>query len=160
MNTNEGNEEDVVVDDSKVLPLSLNFGEIMLIEGSIKNYEEELVGDMVAAIPVNRAAYFVKDIILKIGSAYVEMFDHRSDLEFYMDVNFTEKELWVLRQVVQPAMSFNNVSLGPSLKKKIFESIITLNTPEPIVRDGIIDEPSKYDRANALLEWRRTQQDN
>ena len=65
MNTNEGNEEDVVVDDSKVLPLSLNFGEIMLIEGSIKNYEEELVGDMVAAIPVNRPAYFVKDIILK-----------------------------------------------------------------------------------------------
>ena len=71
MNTNEGNEEDVVVDDSKVLPLSLNFGEIMLIEGSIKNYEEELVGDMVAAIPVNRPAYFVKDIILKIGSAWL-----------------------------------------------------------------------------------------
>ena len=45
-------------------------------------------------------------------------------------------------------------------KKKIFEALITLNTPEPIVRDGIIDEPSKYDRANALLEWRRTQQDN
>ena len=121
MNTNEGNEEDVVVDDSKVLPLSLNFGEIMLIEGSIKNYEEELVGDMVAAIPVNRPAYFVKDIILKIGSAYVEMFDHRSDLEFYMDVNFTEKELWVLRQVVQPAMSFNKVVFplpdGPKIQE-------------------------------------------
>jgi len=160
MNINEGSDDEVVVDDSKVVPISLNFGEVMLIEGSLKNYEEELVDDVVAALPINRPAFFVKDILLKIGSAYVDLFDHRVDLDFYMDVNFTEKELWVLRQVVQPAMSFNNISMGPLLKKKIFEALITLNTPEPLVTEGVIEEPSKYDRADALLEWRRTQQDN
>ena len=68
--------------------------------------------------------------------------------------------MWVLRQIVQPTMSFNNISMGPLLKKKIFEALITLNTPEPLVTEGVIEEPSKYDRADALLEWRRTQQDN
>ena len=40
MNINEGSDDGVVVDDSKVMPISLNFGEVMLIEGSLKNYEE------------------------------------------------------------------------------------------------------------------------
>jgi hypothetical protein len=159
MNLNEGMDDEVVVDDLRVSPIPLNFGEIMVVESSLKNYEEDLVGDVVSALPLNRPAFFIKDLLLKVGSAYIELYDHRSDADKEINVFFNEKELWVLRQVIQPNVQFNNVSISPFLKKKIFGALINLNSPDYLETEVSVDEPSKYDRAEAFLEWKRTQKD-
>ena len=143
MNLNEGMDDEVVVDDLRVSPIPLNFGEIMVVESSLKNYEEDLVGDVVSVLPLNRPAFFIKDLLLKVGSAYIELYDHRSDADKEINVFFNEKELWVLRQVIQPNVQFNNVSISPFLMKKIFGALINLNSPDYLETEVSVDEPSK-----------------
>ena len=68
----------------------------------------------------------------------------------------TEDELWILRQVVPPNVTFNNVSITPSLKKKILEGIVYLNNDFLDYKITSKDvEQTKYDVAEDIIEWRR-----
>ena len=68
----------------------------------------------------------------------------------------TEDELWILRQVVPPNVTFNNISITPSLKKKILEGIVYLNNDFLDYKITSKDvEQTKYDVAEDIIEWRR-----
>lgn len=139
--------------------LQINFAEVMAIENYLQNYQEDLVEEGVAAIPINRPATFSKELLLKIASTYVELYDNRNDLDKFAYLACTEEELWTLRQIVPPNVTFNNISITPNLKKKILEGIIALNSSvvEIVESMNISKDPSltKYDVAEEIIEWRR-----
>ena len=142
-------------------PLQINFAEVMAIESYLQNYQEDLGEEGVAAIPINRPATFSKELLLKIASTYVELYDNRNDLDKFAHLACTEEELWTLRQVIPPNITFNNISITPGLKKKILEGLITLNSRVVDIVEAIDTSkdpsPTKYDLAEDFIEWRRQQ---
>ena len=143
-------------DNETTYPLEVNFAEIMAIENYLQNYQEDLVTDRVAAVPINRPASFSKELLLKIASTYVELYSYRNDLEKCSRLSCTEEELWTLRQIVPPNITFNNVSITPVLKKKILEGIIVLNSDVFENEDTAEEQDkTKYDVAEDIIEWRR-----
>jgi len=150
--------DEFISEDSNTYPLSVNFAEIMTLENYLQNYQEELVEDKVAAIPINRPASFSKSLLLKVASTYVELYDNRNDLDKYSTMACTEAELWCLRQTIPPNVTFNNVSISPMLKKKILEGIISLNSIVLGTNEFSEEEDkSKYDVGGDIIEWLRQQ---
>ena len=148
--------DEFILDNSPTYSLEVNFAEIMAIENYLQNYQEDIVEDRVAAIPINRPATFSKDLLLKVASTYVELYDNRNDLDKFSSLFCTEDQLWTLRQIVPPNVTFNNVAITPILKKKILEGIVALNSD--VLDYGNISkeqEQSKYDVAEDIIEWRR-----
>ena len=110
--------DEFIQEDLPTYPLEVNFAEIMSIENYLQNYQEDLVeDDRVAAVPINRPASFSKELLLKVASAYVELYKTRNDLDVFSHLSCTEDELWSLRQIIPPNVTFNNVSITPILKK-------------------------------------------
>ena len=148
--------DEFILDREKPYSLSVNFGEVMALENYLQNYQEDIVEDRVSAIPINRPATFTKELILKVASAYVELYSTRNDMDAQSSIACTEDELWILRQVVPPNVTFNNVSITPSLKKKILEGIVYLNNDFLDYKITSKDvEQTKYDVAEDIIEWRR-----
>ena len=148
--------DEFILDREKTYSLSVNFGEVMALENYLQNYQEDIVEDRVSAIPINRPATFTKELILKVASAYVELYSTRNDMDAQRNIACTEDELWILRQVVPPNVTFNNVSITPSLKKKILEGIVYLNNDFLDYKITSKDvEQTKYDVAEDIIEWRR-----
>ena len=139
-------------------PLQINFAEVMAIENYLQNYQEDLGEEGVAAIPINRPATFSKELLLKVASTYVELYDNRNDLDKFAHLACTEEELWTLRQIVPPNITFNNIAITPNLKKKILEGIIALNSSMLDTMETSKEvSPTKYDVAEDIIEWRRQQ---
>ena len=142
-------------------PLQINFAEVMAIENYLQNYQEDLGEEGVAAIPINRPATFSKQLLLKVASTYVELYDNRNDLDKFAYLACTEEELWTLRQIVPPNITFNNIAITPNLKKKILEGLITLNSSVVDIVEAMDTSkdpsPTKYDVAEDIIEWRRQQ---
>mgnify|MGYP000480552631 CR=1 FL=1 len=137
-------------------PLQINFAEVMAIENYLQNYQEDLGEEGVAAIPINRPATFSKGLLLKVASTYVELYDNRNDLDKFAHLACTEEELWTLRQVIPPNITFNNIAITPNLKKKILQGLITLNSSMFDVMETSRElSPTKYDVAEDIIEWRR-----
>jgi len=148
--------DEFILDREKTYSLSVNFGEVMALENYLQNYQEDIVEDRVAAMPINRPATFTKELLLKVASAYVELYSTRNDMDAQRSIACTEDELWILRQVVPPNVTFNNVSITPSLKKKILEGIVYLNNDFLDYKITSKDvEQTKYDVAEDIIEWRR-----
>ena len=148
--------DEFILDREKTYSLSVNIGEVMALENYIQNYQEDIVEDRVSAIPINRPATFTKELLLKVASAYVELYSTRNDMDAQRNIACTEDELWILRQVVPPNVTFNNVSITPSLKKKILEGIVYLNNDFLDYKITSKDvEQTKYDVAEDIIEWRR-----
>ena len=144
------------LDEFNTYPLEVNFAEVMAIENYLQNYQEDLVQDRVAAIPINRPATFTKELLLKVASTYVELYDNRNDLDKYTYLVCTEEELWTLRQTVPPNITFKNIAITPALKKKILEGIVSLNSSILDTLDTSKEAgPTKYDVAEDIIEWRR-----
>lgn len=148
--------DEFILDNETTYPLEVNFAEAMAIENYLQNYQEDLVEDRVAAVPINRPASFSKELLLKVASTYVELYAYRNDLDKCSRLSCTEEELWTLRQIVPPNVTFNNVAITPVLKKKILEGIIILNS-DVLDSTTISKEqgPTKYDVAEDIIEWRR-----
>jgi len=68
--------DEFILDNLPTYSLNVNFAEIMAIENYLQNYQEDLVEDRVAAIPINRPATFSKELLLKVASTYVELYDY------------------------------------------------------------------------------------
>ena len=150
--------DEFILDNLPTYSLEVNFAEIMAIENYLQNYQEDIVEDRVAAIPINRPATFSKDLLLKVASTYVELYDNRNDLDKYSTMTCTEAELWCLRQTIPPNVTFNNVSISPMLKKKILEGIISLNSIVLGTNEFSEEEDkSKYDVGGDIIEWLRQQ---
>ena len=148
--------DEFILDKERTYSLSVNFAEVMALENYLQNYQEDIVEDRVAAIPINRPATFTKELLLKVASAYVELYSTRNDMDAQRSIACTEDELWILRQVVPPNVTFNNVSITPSLKKKILEGIVYLNNDFLDYKITSKDvEQTKYDVAEDIIEWRR-----
>ena len=148
--------DEFILDREKTYSLSVNFGEVMALENYLQNYQEDIVEDRVAAMPINRPATFTKELLLKVASAYVELYSTRNDMDAQRNIACTEDELWILRQVVPPNVTFNNVAITPSLKKKILEGIVYLNNDFLDYKITSKDvEQTKYDVAEDIIEWRR-----
>jgi len=139
-------------------PLQINFAEVMAIENYLQNYQEDLGEEGVAAIPINRPATFSKQLLLKVASTYVELYDNRNDLDKFAYLACTEEELWTLRQIVPPNVTFNNIAITPNLKKKILEGIMALNSSMiDMMKTSTEASLTKYDVAEDIIEWRRQQ---
>ena len=137
-------------------PLQLNFAEVMAIENYLQNYQEDVGEECVAAIPINRPATFSKELLLKVASTYVELYDNRNDLDKFAYLACTEEELWTLRQIIPPNITFNNIAITPNLKKKILQGLITLNSSMFDMMETSKElSPTKYDVAEDIIEWRR-----
>ena len=148
--------DEFILDKERTYSLSVNFGEVMALENYLQNYQEDIVEDRVSAIPINRPATFTKELLLKVASAYVELYSTRNDMDAQRNIACTEDELWILRQVVPPNVTFNNISITPSLKKKILEGIVYLNNDFLDYKITSKDvEQTKYDVAEDIIEWRR-----
>ena len=148
--------DEFILDKERTYSLSVNFAEVMALENYLQNYQEDIVEDRVAAIPINRPATFTKELLLKVASAYVELYSTRNDMDAQRNIACTEDELWILRQVVPPNVTFNNISITPSLKKKILEGIVYLNNDFLDYKITSKDvEQTKYDVAEDIIEWRR-----
>ena len=148
--------DEFILDKEKTYSLSVNFAEVMALENYLQNYQEDIVEDRVAAIPINRPATFTKELLLKVASAYIELYSTRNDMDIQRSIACTEDELWILRQVVPPNVTFNNISITPSLKKKILEGIVYLNNDFLDYKITSKDvEQTKYDVAEDIIEWRR-----
>jgi len=146
------------LDNLNTYPLQINFAEVMAIENYLQNYQEDLGEEGVAAIPINRPATFSKGLLLKVASTYVELYDNRNDLDKFAHLACTEEELWTLRGIIPPNITFNNISISPNLKKKILQGLITLNSSMFDVMDTSRElSPTKYDVAEDIIEWRRQQ---
>ena len=70
--------------------LQINFAEVMAIENYLQNYQEDLGEEGVAAIPINRPATFSKQLLLKVASTYVELYNNRNDLDKFAYLACTE----------------------------------------------------------------------
>jgi len=144
------------LDEFNTYLLEVNFAEVMAIETYLQNYQEDLGEEGVAAIPINRPATFSKELLLKIASTYIELYDNRNDLDKFACLACTEQELWTLRQVIPPNVTFNNISITPNLKKKILEGLIALNSEVlDAMETSKEPSPTKYDVAEDIIEWRR-----
>ncbi len=97
-----------------------------------------------------------EELLLKVASCYVELYENRNDLDTESTLVCTEEELLVLRESVPPNIRFNNVPVTPKLKRKILEGIVYLNSaiPEELTISNETG-PTKYDVAEKIIEWKR-----
>ena len=108
--------------------LGLHFGEIAVLESSLKMYEEMIFPEHIALTTMERKVTPIKTLLLKLGSAYVETVDNHQEIDHSVQVTFTESELWTLRGGVNIAATFNGVPIGLTLKAKLYSALIEVSS--------------------------------
>lgn len=108
--------------------LDLNFGEIAVLESSLKTFEEMSFPDGVSLVPMERRVVSIKTLLLKLGSAYVETVYNHQEIDVAVPVTFTESELWTLRGGVNISASFNGVPIGLALKAKLYSALLEVDS--------------------------------
>jgi len=93
--------------------------------------EPKIVGRALAPMAISVAA---EELLLKIGSALVHI--HESGLKAF-DVDFTDHELWTLREVSQSSMKYNGENVGFSIKMKVYRALMDIRTVELLKGAGI-----------------------
>ncbi len=108
--------------------LGLHFGEIAVLESSLKMYEEMIFPEHITLTTMERKVTPIKTLLLKLGSAYVETVDNYQEVDHSVQVTFTESELWTLRGGVNISATFNGVPIGLTLKAKLYSALIEVSS--------------------------------
>ena len=116
--------------------LNLHFGEIAVLDSNLPYYAEQFKEEGIFGA-MDRTFHPVKNLLLKICSAYNESFPNKDELDINIPISFTEEELWTLRQGVNISAVFKGVPVGESLKHKIYEALVDIN--------NMVDEDVNYD---------------
>lgn len=135
-------------------PLHLHFGELVILDASIHNYEE-VIDVAVPVRPMERAAIVVKELLLRIGSAFVELFPNKNEIDMTTPLFFTEDELWVMRQAVNVSATYRGIYLGLELKRKIYEGLVAINSSDGDNFPAAIPESSKADVIQRMMDWKK-----
>jgi len=101
--------------------------------------EPKIVGRALAPMAISVAA---EDLLLKIGTALVHI--HEGGLKSF-DVDFTDHELWTLREVSQSSMKYNGENVGFSIKMKVYRALMNIRTAELLKGAGISGDEAVLD---------------
>ena len=113
--------------------------DVLTLFKDLEEKEPKIFGRVLAPMAITVAP---EDTLLKIGSALVHI--HESGLSSF-DLDFTEAELWTLREVSQSSMKYNGEAVGFSIKMKVYRALMDLRTKELLegtgLPDGVVSDP-------------------
>ena len=126
--------------------LNLSLSELCYLDDGLTLYKEledreaKVVGRVLAPMAISVAS---EDLLLKIGSALVHL--HEGGLNLF-DIDFTETELWTIREVSQSSMKYNGEAVGFAIKMKVYRALMDLRTKEllkgtGLSSDGMVSDP-------------------
>ena len=126
--------------------INLSLSELCYLDDGLTLYKEledkeaKIVGRVLAPMAISVAS---EDLLLKIGYALVHI--HESGLKAF-DIDFTELELWTLREVSQSSMKYNGAAVGFEIKMKVYRALMDLRTKEllkgtGLSSDGMVSDP-------------------
>jgi hypothetical protein len=102
--------------------ISLNFGEVIALDASIGPYEDYGQKDSIK-LP-ERTLQSTKHTILKIGSAYLETYNSKEEMDKEVVIAFDDEELLMLRNNVATTVVYNGIPVGIQLKRKLYEALL------------------------------------
>jgi hypothetical protein len=117
--------------------LNLSLSELCYLDDGLTLYNEledkeaKIVGRVLAPMAISVAS---EDLLIKIGYALVHI--HESGLTSF-DIDFTELELWTLREVSQSSMKYNGEAVGFEIKMKVYRALMDLRTNKLISGAGL-----------------------
>lgn len=89
-----------------------------------------------------------KNFILKIGSALLRLTEEKKDA---VEVDFEEKEIWLLRELAQSSVSIGKEQVGLNLKLKVHEALRDFAAQE-ILEDMGFKESEEHDIEESKLQ--------
>jgi len=101
-----------------------------------------------------------RSLLLKLGSAYLELIHEDGGRGGDITIGLTEAEAWLLRSKVSSADKLaTRPRLGVQLLRKLYRVLLDFNTamdlPED-AEDAVAEEPDKRQVADAITRWRRS----
>lgn len=100
----------------------------------LEEKEPKIVGRALAPMAISVAS---EDLLLKIGTALIHI--HEGGLKSF-DIDFTEVELWTLREVSQSSMKYNGENVGFSIKVKVYRALMDMRTVELLEGTGLTEK--------------------
>lgn len=124
--------------------LSLTWEEVMLLTDRIANTDSfEGSG--------------AKELILKLGSAYVESIEESGGKPGEIPIVVTEPEAWLLRSKVNSLDKMpNRPQLGVSLLRKIYRVLLSYNSTVDLPVTSARDEIDCHAVQEAMARWRQS----
>ena len=96
-------------------------------------------------------------LLLKLGSAYVELIHEDGGRGGEITIGVTEPEAWLLRGKVSSADKLaTRPRLGVQLLRKLYRVLLDFNTALDLPNEAPTEEPDKRQVADAITRWRRT----
>jgi hypothetical protein len=129
--------------------LSLTWEEVMLLTDRVAN------NDMV------EGAHGPKDLILKLGSAYLESIHESGGKPGEVTLVVSEAEAWLLRGKVNSFDKMaNRPQLGIGLLRKIYRVLLAYNATVDLPVVAGRDELDRHTVREAMARWRQSQNGN
>jgi hypothetical protein len=98
-----------------------------------------------------------RSLLLKLGSAYVELIHEDGGRSGEIMIGLTEPEAWLLRSKVSSADKLaTRPRLGVQLLRKLYRVLLDFNTAMELPEESIAEEPDKRQVADAITRWRRS----
>ncbi len=96
-------------------------------------------------------------LLLKLGSAYLELIHEDGGRGGEVTIGLTEPEAWLLRSKVSSADKLaTRPRLGVQLLRKLYRVLLDFNTTVDLPEDAVGEEPDKRQVADAITRWRRS----
>ncbi len=135
--------------DEKLEKVSLTQNEIISIDDRLTllsrvskdNYFEPMRG-----LGSNAEMPSEPELILKLGSALLVCVDEKVK---EVEINFTEKELWLLREMANSGIMFGKESIGFNLKVKIHRAL--RNISNYFINEEFIDAKDFQDKTKNII---------
>jgi hypothetical protein len=98
-----------------------------------------------------------RSLLLKLGSAYVELIHEDGGRSGEIMLGLTESEAWLLRSKVSSADKLaTRPRLGVQLLRKLYRVLLDFNTAMELPGESAVEEPDKREVADAITRWRRS----
>jgi hypothetical protein len=119
--------------------------------------EVMLLTDRVAHGDSMEGAVDPRALLLKLGSAYVELIQEDGGRSGEVTIGLTEPEAWLLRGKVSSADKLaTRPRLGVQLLRKLYRVLLDFNTTMDLPDGAVVEEPDKRQVADAITRWRRS----
>ena len=117
-----------------------------------------LLTDRVTNIDSAEGTVEPRSLLLKLGSAYMELIHEDGGRGGEIMLGLTESEAWLLRGKVSSADKLaTRPRLGVQLLRKLYRVLLDFNTALEFPEDSVAaEEPDKRQVADAITRWRRS----
>jgi hypothetical protein len=131
--------------DGRVGYINLCWEEVMLLTDRVAN------GDS------GEGTVDPRGLLLKLGSAYVELIQDDGGLSGEITIGLTEHEAWLLRGKVSSADKLaTRPRLGVQLLRKLYRVLLDFNSTMDMPDEAVFEEPDKRQIADAITQWRKS----